>query len=45
MLWGTFSDDKSDLEVLSSAYLIESMFETPPTWRVKFLYLFPPGTG
>jgi hypothetical protein len=29
----------------SWAYFIVSIFETPPTWRARFLYLFPPGTG
>jgi hypothetical protein len=24
--------------------VIVSIFETPPTWRARFLYLFPPGT-
>jgi hypothetical protein len=28
----------------SWAYFIVSIFETPPTWRARFLYLFPPGT-
>jgi hypothetical protein len=31
--------------VLSWAYFIDSVFETPPTWKVMLLYLFPPGTG
>jgi hypothetical protein len=29
----------------SWAYFIVSIFETPPTWRTRFLYLFPPGSG
>jgi hypothetical protein len=31
--------------VLSWAHLIDSAFETPPTWRVMFLYLFPQEQG
>jgi hypothetical protein len=27
------------------AYFIVSVFEIPPTWRARFLYLIPPGTG
>jgi hypothetical protein len=29
----------------SWAYFIVSIFETPPIWRARFLYLFPSGTG
>jgi hypothetical protein len=29
----------------SWAHFIASNFETPPTWRARFLYLFPQGTG
>jgi hypothetical protein len=25
--------------------LLSLFFETPPTWRTRLLYLFPPGTG
>jgi hypothetical protein len=27
------------------AYFVVSIFQTPLTWRVRFLYLFPPETG
>jgi hypothetical protein len=30
--------------LLSWVPFIDSILETPPTWRVMFLYLFPPGT-
>jgi hypothetical protein len=26
-------------------HILLSIFETPTTWRARFLYLFPPGTG
>jgi hypothetical protein len=31
--------------VLNSVQFIDSIFETPPTWRVMFLYLFPQEQG
>jgi hypothetical protein len=35
--------DLSPTGLMSIFYCL--YFETPPTWRARFLYLFPPGTG
>jgi hypothetical protein len=33
----------SPARLMTSAYCLR--FETPPTWRTRSLYLYPPGTG
>jgi hypothetical protein len=50
LMWGALSDEKSNpyFSVFAGhrqRYFIVSIFETPPTWRARFLYLYPPGTG
>jgi hypothetical protein len=45
LMWGALSDEKLGLyfwvQQKSWTYFIVSIFETPQTWRARFLYLFP----
>jgi hypothetical protein len=44
MMWRRLCPEVGSV-VYNRAYFIDFIFETPPTWRVMFLYLFPPGKG
>jgi hypothetical protein len=45
LIWGALSDERTGLSFTMYNIFYCLRFETPPTWRTRSLYLYPPGTG